>query len=51
MVGPGIDRGGCTMVTPEARERLVDDAFAMRVVDLENDVPDLPGEKPQAKGK
>lgn len=39
------------MVTPEARERLVDDAFAMRVVDAGDDVPELPGEKPKGKGK
>lgn len=50
-VGPGIDRGGCTMVTPEAREKLVDDAFAMSVVDADDDVPILPGEKPLGKGK
>lgn len=50
-VGPGIDRGGCTMVTPEAREKLVDDAFTISVVDAEDDVPNLPGEKSQGKGK
>lgn len=50
-VGPGIDRGGCTLVTPEARERLVDDALAMRVTDAEDDVPRLPGEMPQGKRK
>ena len=44
-MGPGIDRGGCTLVTPERRVRLVDDAFRMRVVDATDDVPELPGER------
>ena len=45
-MGPGIDRGGCTMVTAEVRERLVDGAFEVRVVDEGvGDVPELPGEE------
>lgn len=47
-VVPGIDRG-CTMVTPEMREKLVDDAFAMRVVDAGDDVPELPGPSQKAR--
>lgn len=31
-VGPGLDRGGCTLVTPERAATLVQDAGVMRLV-------------------
>lgn len=36
-IGPGIERGGCTLVTPARRAALRDNEFAVRIVDEDED--------------
>lgn len=37
VVGPGIERGGCTLVTPARRAALRDSEFAVKVLDEDDD--------------
>lgn len=34
MIGPGVDRGGCTLITPEMRETFVQNPGVRRIVPL-----------------